>query len=234
MSSDWLPGKREHQLALGKDWYAVLTARHISWGIPETVLSNLDNCVDAAGVALGRAQSSDRTPTITAQCREAFDALTALMRDIKDRYYKKPPLVDSDFVNLGLKPKDTIKTPIHVPAGQATALITYPGPHVLMLNVCPLAETPADPRADYGFRIYYGILPQGGATEAEAAGPSRYLIKTAVSGEDLPHSKFTRRRKERFDFPAEDSGKIAHFCIRYENSKGEPGPWGPMFSSFIP
>jgi hypothetical protein len=55
-----------------------------------------------------------------------------------------------------------------------------------------------------------------------------------TAGEDLPHSKFTRRKKERFDFPAEDSGKTAYFCVRYENAKGESGPWGPMFSAVIP
>jgi len=43
-----------------------------------------------------------------------------------------------------------------------------------------------------------------------------------------------RRRKELFIFPAEDSGKTAYFSIRYKNSKGQAGPWGPVFSAVIP
>jgi hypothetical protein len=91
-----------------------------------------------------------------------------------------------------------------------------------------------DPRAEYGFRIYYGVMPQGGATVEAATGPRRELIKTPVSGEELPHSRFVRHKKELFDFPAEDSGKKAYFCLRYENSKGKSGPWGPLFSAIIP
>ncbi|MDR3352901.1 MAG: hypothetical protein LBO00_07885 [Zoogloeaceae bacterium] len=32
----------------------------------------------------------------------------------------------------------------------------------------------------------------------------------------------------------EESGKTIYFCVRYENAKGEPGPWGPIFSAVIP
>jgi hypothetical protein len=59
-------------------------------------------------------------------------------------------------------------------------------------------------------------------------------MKAAVHGTELPHSRFTRRKKELFEFPLEDSGKTAYFCIRLENSKGKAGPWGPVFSAIIP
>jgi hypothetical protein len=59
-------------------------------------------------------------------------------------------------------------------------------------------------------------------------------MKPAVHGTNLPHSRFVRRRKELFIFPPEDSGKTAYFSIRYENSKGQAGPWGPVFSTVIP
>jgi hypothetical protein len=89
----------------------------------------------------------------------------------------------------------------------------------------PVSGSPPDPhRADYGYRVYYGILPPGGASVERATGPQRELVKAPASGDDLPHSKFTRRKKELFDFPAEDSGKTVYFYVRYENAKGEPGP----------
>jgi hypothetical protein len=135
---------------------------------------------------------------------------------------------------LGLKPKDATKTPVAPPAGQAEADVTYPGPHLLMLHLKPMAGTALDPRADHGYRVYYGILPPGGATAEEAARTHRYLMHVPVSGEDLPSSQFTRRRRELLDFPAEDSGKTAYFSVRYENAKGQKGPWGPVFTAVIP
>jgi hypothetical protein len=63
------------------------------------------------------------------------------------------------------------------------------------------AETPPDPHhSDYGFRVYFGILSPGGATLGVAAGPKREWLKPPVSGDELPHSHFTRRKRERMDF----------------------------------
>ena len=31
-----------------------------------------------------------------------------------------------------------------------------------------------------------------------------------------------------------EMGKAAYFSIRYENSKGKAGPWGPLASALIP
>jgi hypothetical protein len=203
-------------------------------GIPADALNALADAAAVAGDALALASGADRTATLTARCKEAFDGLAAKMRDFKDRYCKSPPLADSDFVSLGLKPKDTTKTSVAPPSGQAEADVTYPGPHLLMLHLKPIAGTMLDHRADYGYRIYDGILPPGGATAEEAARTHRYLMHAAVTGEDLPSSQFTRRRRELFDFPAEDSGKTAYFSVRYENVKGQKGPWGPLFSAVVP
>jgi hypothetical protein len=71
------------------------------------------------------------------------------------------------------------------------------------------------------------ILPEGALVTV-------FACNTLISGEELPHSRFTRRKKELFDFPQEDRGKTIYFCVRYENAKGEPGPWGPIFSAVIP
>jgi hypothetical protein len=75
-------------------------------------------------------------------------------------------------------------------------------------------------------------MPPGGATVEAATGEKRELMRPPVSGKELPHSRWTRRRKERFSFDG-DSGKTVYFCIRYENSKGEAGEFGPIFSAVI-
>jgi hypothetical protein len=59
-------------------------------------------------------------------------------------------------------------------------------------------------------------------------------MHTPKDGKGLFHYRFTRRRKERLVFDAEDAGKTAFICVRYENGKGETGLWGPVVSAIIP
>ena len=233
-NSDWLSSRREFQLTMAKSWIAVLETNGNAWNVINEDIAELSQLAGEADKTLLKAISSERTTIATAQCKEAFGKLTAFMRNLKTRHFFTPPLTDADFISLELKPKNTAKTPILPPAGQAEAEISYPGVHLLLLRIHPLSGSVIDPRVVHGFRIFYGLLPPGGSTAEQAVGPLRYLMKAPASGDELPNSKFTRRKKELFDFNAVDSGKTAYFCIRYENSKGQVGPWGPIFNAIIP
>jgi hypothetical protein len=90
-----------------------------------------------------------------------------------------------------------------------------------------------DPDSDYGYAVYTGIMPPGGATLEEAASAKHYLMKPPVDGKGMTH-KFTRRKKEKLLFDAEDAGKTVYVCCRYENAKGDEGQWGPVASAVIP
>lgn len=233
-NSDWLPSRRELQLAMAKSWITVLGTKGAAWDIKDEDISNLSRLADDAEITLSKAMSSERTTVVTAHCKAAFGRLAAFMRNLKTRRFFTPPLSDADYTSLELKPKTTVKTPILPPIGQAEAEVSYPGVHLLLLRIRPLSGTVIDTRVVHGFRIFYGLMPPGGATVEQATSPMRYLLRPPVSGEDLPHSKFTRRKKELFDFNATDSGKTAYFCVRYENSKGQAGTWGPLFNAVIP
>jgi hypothetical protein len=55
-----------------------------------------------------------------------------------------------------------------------------------------------------------------------------------MDGNGLLHYRFTRRRKEKLVFDAEDAGKTVYVCCRYENQKGEVGQRGLAASATIP
>jgi hypothetical protein len=156
------------------------------------------------------------------------------MRLLHARKFFSPPMEDSDWRRLGLPPRDTIRTPVPFPTGQADAEVTYPGVHMLQLRLKPITGTLLNARADHGYRIYHGIMSTGGASAEEAAGEMRYLTKAAVTGEELLHSQLSRRRRVVMEFSAADSGRTVFFSIRFENAKGDKGPWGPVFSAVIP
>jgi hypothetical protein len=90
-----------------------------------------------------------------------------------------------------------------------------------------------NPASDYGYALYSGIMPPGGATLEEAASKKHYLMEPPKDGEGLTHI-FTCRRKEQLVFDAEDAGKTVYLCARYENQKGKAGNWGPVVSAVIP
>ena len=110
--------------------------------------------------------------------------------------------------------------------------MTYPGKHLLeLVKIRPVPGVGDDPRADWGVRIFWGVM--GEPTETD-----KFRISSPpLKGSDLPHSTFTHRRKFRFDFEG-DSGKTVWFCLRYENEKGGKdegeGPFGPLFYAIIP
>jgi hypothetical protein len=212
---------------MAKNWVAVLSAHADEW-VQMGAVEELGILAGAAADALTLAQSSDRTAVITAKCKAAFEALTAKMRDMKKRYFLQPPLKDEDLISLELSPPDTTLTAIPPPTAQVEADITFPGIHLIELKkIRAVAGAEPDKRSDYGVRIFWGL---GGA--ASATDKFR-VTDTPKSGHDLPHSQFTRRHRELFDFDGE-SGNTIYFCLRYENPKGQAGPFGPILKAVIP
>jgi hypothetical protein len=213
------------------------TERRTAWGIPAADFTDLGLLYAAAQELLQKASDdAERTHVITVQVQEAFKALCAKMRFFRDRYFKSPPLTLGDWIALGFREKDNHPTPIPPPDGTPMASLSYPGgPHVMAAHLGPLPGTEElNPASDYGYAVYVGIMPPGGATLEEAASEKHYLMKAPKDGKGLQHYRFTRRRKEKIVFDAEDAGKTAYVCARYENGKGETGLWGPVVSIIIP
>jgi hypothetical protein len=219
-----------------KTWNTVFATKGSTWGIPPQHMSQLVDDAQAAETILDKVKSGDRTPADVVQCNVAFDNMGAEARFTKKHYLLMPPLTLADFPALLLPLPDEIHTPVPPPTGQPVLTITYPGgPHLLMAYLAPLPGTePPDSRGDYGYALYRGIMPQGGATLEQAAGIKHYLMKEPLSGDELLHYRFTRRKKELVGFDASESGMTAYFCARYENQKGEFGQWGPVVSAIIP
>jgi hypothetical protein len=236
--SDWLPAARSEILAMCHSWIGYMTLeRRTAWGVPAAEFTGLGLLYAAAQEWLQKAGDTDeRTHVITVQVQEAFKALTAKMRFFRDRYFKIPPLTAADWAALGFREKDTHPSNIPPPDGTPLATLSYPGgPHAVRIHLGPMPGTEElNPKSDYGYAVYVGIMPPGGATLEEAASEKHYLMTSPKDGKPLQHYCFTRRRNEKIIFDAEDAGKTAYVCPRYENGKGQTGQWGPVTSIIIP
>jgi hypothetical protein len=223
---DWLPAARAGILAMRLKWLVYMTEElRTAWGAPVAEFAALGNLFGAAQTLFQRAQDeSERAHVITVECQGAFKVLSAKMRFFRDRYFKLPPITEGDWAALGFQEKDTHPSNIPVPNGAPAVSLSYPGgPHAIAAYLGPLAGTQElDSASDYGYALYMGIVSPGGATLEEAASDKHYLMKPPVDGKGLTH-RFTRRRKEKIVFDAEDAGKMVYMCCRYENQKGQAG-----------
>jgi hypothetical protein len=206
----------------------VLVNRGTEWGVPAADITELNGFITVADAAMQLAESSDRSPVITAQCREAFKNMVGKMRYIKTHYFHTPPLTESDFAALLLDKPGYSPSEIPDPTAQPTADLTFPGVHMVeLIRIRPIGDAAPNPRTNYGVRIYWGLT--GEPTEM-----NRFrLTELPKTGRDLPSSLFTRRKKERFDFEGE-SGNRVYFCLRYETASGKEGPFGPILTAVIP
>ncbi|MDR0375393.1 MAG: hypothetical protein LBH85_06680 [Treponema sp.] len=219
-TKDWLPTTREGVLAMASDWIAVCLSKMTEWNIPKSAITAIQTLRQAAAAALETAKNeTTRTPVATAQCKETFDALIAGMRDFKRRYFLSPPLLDSGYIALGLKPRDSHPTPSGIPTSQVMVETYLVGRHELGLRIVYIDGNPNDP-ANKGYRIWYKVVAPG---ETPPSDPDR----------DLTKSFFTKRKKDVIEFEFGDSGKTAHFAVQIEND-GKKGPWGPLAPALIP
>jgi hypothetical protein len=219
-----------------KTWNTVFIASGDVWAIPEERMIQLKNDANAAQLILDKVKSGARTAADVVLCNEVFKSMETEVRFIKKHFLLMPPLTLPDFPTLLLPLPNAAHTPIPLPAGQpALSLAFLGGPHMLAVYFALLRGTePPDRRGDYGCALYRGIMPQGGATLEQAAGVKHYLMHEPLSGDELLHYRFTRRKKEIVEFDASESGMRVFFCARYENQKGEHGAWGPVESAIIP
>ncbi|MDR1283137.1 MAG: hypothetical protein LBK99_20295 [Opitutaceae bacterium] len=70
----------------------------------------------------------------------------------------------------------------------------------------------------YGAELLYGI--------ADGAGPLTFS--------QLTHSVFSTHSPFRIEFAEELRGKTVYFCLRWENTRGQKGPWSEIVSAIIP
>ena len=231
--TDWYPNSRDGQLHMIDTWLSVFQTRAAAWNIPAERITALTVDRDAARAKLAVVKSGERTAASVVECSLLFKAMETEARFIKKHYLLVPPLTLADLPALLLPLPDDTYSPVGPPTGQPALTITYPGgPHLLTIHLAALAGTePLSGRRDYGFALYKGVMPQGGASLEQAASSKHYLMAAPLSGEDLLYFIFTRRKTEVAEFGAAES---AFFCARYENQKGAHGAWGPAVSAIIP
>jgi len=170
-------------------------------------------------------------PDKTSARNQARRRAEKVLRPFVQRYLKWSPVTDKDRFKMGLPIRGLTLFEADAPMVQAGGDLVFPGIHMVEVrNIRPLGLPDDDRRERYdrlGIIIHYGILaPTGDLGKWHIAYEPR-------TGEDLPYSLFTRRKRYKFDFDGESGNRI-FICLCYAKSKRKLGPFGPMLKAVIP
>ena len=218
--TDYLPSNDKAFLIWIKSIVAYANLNFERWriGKPSDELIAL---IDDFEAKLQKMDDPNHGSVDTREKNDARHTLEKNARGFVQGYIAKNPMVTNvDKESMGLPIYDTTPTQVSIPIGQAVVSVEYLGGQVLQLYISHVNSTPFDDKANYGCKIYYDVFADSDTQP--------------TSGENLTRHTFTRRKKEVIRFTPSDVKKTAYFCIRYENSKGKSGPWGPMVSAIIP
>lgn len=183
--------------------------------VSETNRLALIEAIDVWNTVFPASQNKNlRTTTIVANKNAKRDQLITLLRSIYDDF-PKSGLTTDDKNTFGLKQKSTSKTLNPRPT-------TYPIGTVDVKNRLShtISFTDEDgslgkPKGVRGCQIWYKI-----GEPVTHFSELNYLVTDTAS----PYL-------HQFDVP--DVGKMVHYWLRWENTRGETGPWSPVVSATV-
>ncbi|MDR1382559.1 MAG: hypothetical protein LBJ67_01735 [Planctomycetaceae bacterium] len=225
---DWLPQNHEalYQQAMITFAYITETPNRNRMGFatntPQgTFLTEWMTKLDAFQTALEDWRDpTQRTPVKTERLREREKDFKVAYRTLYTGFLKESALVtDEDLLAMALPKRSTG----HTPAPIAT---TYPDFDIDSGTIRRLTihfydqgkkKSKAKPNGQHGAEIRWAILD---------APPTKFA--------DLVHSSFDTHTPFTLEFDEDQRGKTVYFGLRWENTRGEKGPWGEIESAIIP
>ncbi|MDR3132801.1 MAG: hypothetical protein LBU42_02105 [Prevotellaceae bacterium] len=164
---------------------------------------------------------SKRTKGITADFRDAENAFKPLFRHLYKGFLKNNPLVkNSDLLAMGLPERSSGGGGKH-PAPTSTVMVdkvVLPSLGVVDIHFRDSgSDKKAKPPGVHGAEMVFAV--------------SDTLL---TNHDDLHNSLFDTHTPFHLTFPDSQRGKTVYFALRWENSRGEKGPWNTIQNIIIP
>ena len=155
----------------------------------------------------------------TAAKNDAKDALASLARPAIQTIQNNPAVTDEVRQLMGLPIPDRTRTRVPVPATRpAVQVESRPSfEHVVNWRDEMTPKSKAKPKGVRGAQIWVWIGPN---PPADPAGFKWLALDSAT-----PYLQV---------HDAGDVGKTAHYALRWENTRGETGPWSVVVSATVP
>ncbi|MDR3199437.1 MAG: hypothetical protein LBU34_16330 [Planctomycetaceae bacterium] len=219
MIRDFIPQQDGAFLEWSKTLVAYATSYYTTWNIPSGAFNSIQMLLNDFETAYNQAELPNHGKVDVLRKDEARDAFKKELRAFIKSYLTYNPLVsDPDRESMGLPIHKTKHTPIPPPT-------TYPEAEIDTSIIRQVAIHFRDYRSENKAKPF-------GVHGAEIRWDTPDNPPTNV--EDLRHSSFDTKTPFILTFEESDRGKRVYFCLRWENTKGEKGPWGEIESAIIP
>jgi hypothetical protein len=221
MSNDYLPKKDRNFLQWAVNFLSYLLASLTRFKFPQTVYDDLVEKRDDFSAKLDVAENPATRTTLTVQAKNtAKTALEKTVRTAVNEYLTFNHLVtDEDRDGLGIPIRKTTRTP------------------------APVAKDAPDSDVDTSMigRVTIHFYEMGGKhKKAKPAG--QHCAEIAWVQSDTPvtrwdgliHSNMDTNSPFTLVFEHDQRGKTIYFALRWENTRGDKGPWSGIMSAIIP
>jgi hypothetical protein len=228
-NKDWLSRRHEDLYEQSKQTVDYLTVddNRIRMGFTEGTMQGqwFDQTFIPARNAFVEAYEAWLNPALrnAALVAALFDAeklFKPLYRKLYVGFLKASPLVtDADLVSMGMPERSNgTRSVARIPDTVPAADVRMPSPAVVEIHFRNAgAGRRAKPAGVHGAEIAWAVLDNM---------PS--------SWNELTNSSFDTRTPFRLTFDGKQRGKRLYFAIRWENTRGEKGPWSDITGTVIP
>ena len=219
MSNDYIPTSDADLIAWVNNFLAYANANLATLGL---VAANLTPVQDAAS-NFQTNFADNNTAQASAQAArqkkdDSRDALVALVRPLARQLQARETVKDSHRQSLGLNVKSTARTAAAAPTTRPVATVDTSQRlrHVISFVDEQTPGSRAKPAGVMGCEVWVKIGP----TPPIDASECRYLATDTAT----PYTA---------EYDGADGGKIAHYLLRWVNTRGERGPWSQTVSATI-
>jgi hypothetical protein len=219
MARDFIPHSDGAFLEWSKILITYATAHVSAFKLDEGALTAVQTQLTAYETAFEAVQNPNRGKVDVLNKNETKTALESGLRAFIKAYLTYNPAVsDADKESMGLPLHDTTRTP--TPPPSTIPEIELDSSIIRQVTVV-FKDTGSDkrgkPHGVHGIELRWSFLETAPA-----------------SVEDLKNSAFDTASPSTFAFDEADRGKALYICPRWENNKGEKGPWGEIVKAIVP
>jgi hypothetical protein len=203
-----------------ENFVAVVTANPTNYGLTAAQVTPLTALLATWNTAYSDQETAHAAAGgATAAKTTAHDELAALVRQLVQIIQTSVTVTNEDKVAAGVPIRDTTKTPAPVPSTAPSGRIEVTNrlEHTLHFVDSATPTVKAKPAGVRGCQIWVKI----GTTPPANASELTYL----ATDTSTPYVA---------QFEAADAGKTAYYWLRWENTRGQTGPWSAMISATIP
>ena len=161
-----------------------------------------------------------RTPLVVTTIRETRKTLVAYLRQLHKLMKGNPLVTDADLISMEFPRRPNgLRTPAPVAVESPDFSITPLVGRRLQLDYFRRSSwrRKGKPKGQHGVEIKWG-----------------FSETPALDVEALAHSVFETSTPVYLDFQGHEGGRKVYIAARWENTRGEKGPWSPVEEAIVP